>query len=371
MHSILKKKGLSNQHQIDYCKLCKKLSINDLQNIFSSVFEQEVFSVLKKMCLKDSSCWSKTLVTAVLDDSVFRMWLKNDQLLLDFDNCYGRFFSGQFGKVVSGAKILTFGLSINGVFYPMYFDFVKKSTDSIPKVEKATEVAQRIVKKWHKFVQDALQKGVFIPKINFSCDSGYNDVTLSKVVDNCSLNYISVPKKSHIIEIYNRNGTKITIKLSVWIEKKFIQAEKRHKKKSSEPFTFRFRAKYCNQNRTVTFLAFRFNGSEKVSIIYTTNKNIHEKTLRKHWFQRTYIEQFFKLLKHVMQIQEARPSGKTDFFFKICRYAFVALHAQLLIKKLRLHSFWNKKDGFITLQRTLNDDPDLHNLLHDLLGIKN
>jgi hypothetical protein len=252
----------------------------------------------------------------------------------------------------------------------MYFDFVKKSTDAVPKVDKSSEVAQKIVKKWHSFVQNSIQKGVLIPQINFSCDSGYSDVPLSKVVNNCSLNYISVPKKSHFIDIFDRNGKSTKLKISVWLEENFIKAEERHKKISSEPFTMRFRANYCTQNREVTFLAFRLKGSKKVTLIYTLDKNIHSKTLRRHWFQRTYIEQFFKLLKHVMQIQESRSSGITDFFFKICRYSFVALHIQRLIKQLRRHKIWQKRDGFITLQRVLNDDPDLHNLLQSIINPK-
>ena len=72
----------------------------------------------------------------------------------------------------------------------------------------------------------------------------------------------------------------------------------------------RFRAFYDSQNREVVLLAFRLNGSKKVSIIYATDKNIKGKTLRRHWFQRTYIEQFFKLLKHYLLIQKSITTPK-------------------------------------------------------------
>lgn len=275
MNSILAKYEIkSNNHQIDYKKLCKKLTVSKLQKIFDAIFEQQALSTLTEMVSKDSSCWSRELVTAILDDSIFKSWFGNEKILEDFSTCYGRFFSGQCGRVVYGLKIVTFGLNIDGVFYPMYFEFVKKTSDTNQDIEKSTQVAQKLVKKWKKFterVKNSTKNGISIPKIKFSCDSGYSDVLLSNDCEDAELDYISVPKKGHIIEIKSDNGTTKRLKISEWIENIFLTAEQEHQKDTKEPFFIRFRALYCSQNRIVTFLAFRLKGSKKVSIIYSTN----------------------------------------------------------------------------------------------------
>jgi hypothetical protein len=117
----------SNCEQIKYKKICKALTNSQLHAIYEFIFEQQVAQVLEKLIEKDSSNWSRELVTAVLDDSVFRQWLQqNTDTINSFEECYGRFFSGQIGKAVFGYQVATFGLSIDGIFYPMYFECVKK-----------------------------------------------------------------------------------------------------------------------------------------------------------------------------------------------------------------------------------------------------
>ncbi|MDZ7898964.1 MAG: hypothetical protein U5N85_13200 [Arcicella sp.] len=161
------------------------------------------------------------------------------------------------------------------------------------------------------------------------------------------------------------------------MEKEFIALEKQHHQQQKElpdaqktRFTWRFRAKYLSKNQEVTFLAFRLNGSKKVSIIFSPDKNIFSKTLRRHWFQRTYIEQFFKLLKHVLLIQEARVTNKEDFEIKLLRFAFVAWHAQKLVKYIRRHIKEFEKKGFIALQRILCSEKEILDLLQELVVAK-
>ena len=377
LHSILQRYDIgSNNHQINYKKLCKRLTTNEISKIYASVFETQILSVLKRMSEKDSSCWSRELVTAVLDDSIFKQWhgsqdpKNGEKREKDFEHYFGKFFSGQFMSAVYGFKVVTFALCINGILYPLYFDFVKKTVEGHPKPDKATQVAQKLVEKWGLFLEKAKKKGVTLPKIHFSCDSGYNDVALSQTCMDNNLVYISVPKKNHIFEIENSKGEIIKIKLSDWVNNYFLKAEKKHLKTQKTPFIYRFKAQYCAQNREVTLLAFRLKGSKKVSIIYTTDKNIFAKTLRRHWFQRTYIEQFFKLLKHVLQIQEARTRAKNDFEDKLWRFAFIAFHAQKIVAFVRKRVKKFHKCGFITIQRILNDDPDISALLQGLLFTK-
>ena len=372
LHSILKKYGIrSNNYQISFKKLCKKLTTNKIAIIYSSIFESQILAILKKMSEKDSSCWSRELVTAVLDDSIFKQWLTSQDPEKDFEYAFGKFFSGQSMSTVYGFKVVTFALCIDGVLYPLYFDFVKKTVEGNPRPDKATQVAQKLVKKWGLFLKKAEKEGIKLPNIHFSCDSGYNDVPLSKTCLDNNLVYISVPKKSHMFEIEDSKGRITKTNLSDWINNSFLKAEKAHQKTQQTPFICRFKAHYCSQNREVTLLAFRLNGSKKVSIIYTTDKNIFAKTLRRHWFQRTYIEQFFKLLKHVLKIQEARTRTKNDFEDKLWRFAFIALNAQKIVRFVRKRIKKFDKNGFITMQRILNDDPDISDLLQELLGAKN
>ena len=102
LNCILEQYGIkSNNFQINYQKLHKKMSYGTFLGIFSKHFESVVKEKLSSMAEKDDSIWSKVSVTAVLDDSIFRQWLAD---LLDKDDYYGRYFSGQFQKTVYGFK---------------------------------------------------------------------------------------------------------------------------------------------------------------------------------------------------------------------------------------------------------------------------
>jgi hypothetical protein len=329
LHSILTKFGIpSNGLALRYKQLCKALSINKIRNIFEFIFENQVSEALQKRGEKDPSIWSKELVTLVLDDSIFRQWLKSQNPAQDFEGFYACFFSGQYQAAVYGFKVLTLALSIEGVLYPLYFEFVKKAPKDAPsdepKPEKAVEVAEKLVERWGLFKAKLSTKGIALPKLHLSCDNGYSDPNLAKTCAKNDLNYISVPKKNHYFEI---DGQKV--KLADWIAQTYLEAEKAHQVQEKDlpdaqktAFVLRVRATYCAQNQAVTLLAFRLNGSGKVSIIYSTAKNIFAKTLRRHWFQRTYIEQFFKMLKHVLQISEARVRTKADFEGKLVSLLF-------------------------------------------------
>lgn len=377
LHSILRQYDISsNKHQIDYTELCNKLTNSVLHKLFESIFENEVLGVLQQMCEKDSCCWSRELVTALLDDSIFKQWHNRQATAADLEACWGKFFSGQFMASVYGFKVVTFALSIDGIVYPLYFDFVKKKQSEIDKVDTQTQIAAKLVEKWGLLVKKASKKGILIPVLRFSCDSGYSDVGLSNACFDNNLTYISVPKKSHMFEITDKTGHSTKTNLANWIEKVFIVEEQKHElaqaqlpKKNKKPFFYRFRAFYCTQKRQVTLLAFRLNGSKKVSIIYSTDKNIHAKSLRRHWFQRTYIEQFFKLLKHVFKIQDARVKTKKAFHTKLCRFAFVALHAQKLIKHLRKKIKGFHQYGFISIRRMLIKEGIIDDLLQKIINV--
>lgn len=372
LKSILTKFHIGVQyHPNTYRNICKYLTINKIRRIFEFVFETYIETELTKLCQKDSSAWSRELVTVVLDDSVFKQWIQ--EVEAEFASYYQRFFSGQYRSVVSGFKVLTLGVSIDGVFYPLYLEFIKKNEQG--KSEKCPKVAIKLLDRWANFRDRFGKKGLILPPLHLSCDNGYSDVALSEKADNVNLIYISVPKKSHNFEI---NGEKM--KLSEAIKRFFLPAETLHDKQQADlptdkqkKFVLRIKANYCCQkNREVVLLLFRLNGSKKVTAIYCSNNiNIFAKTLRRHWFQRTYIEQFFKTLKHVLKIQEARTSKKMTFEIKLVRFMFMAIHVQKLVKFLRKKSrgaFDGK--GFIAIQRLVNHEKYFLDLLQKKILVK-
>ena len=229
LNSILEKFDIkSNSQQINYKKICKSLTVSKLSKIFEYIFEHEVSKEMIELSQKDSSIWSKELVTVVLDDSIFRQWLEQGLVKQGLDEYYGKYFSGQFGTAVYGYKVVTLGVCINGILYPLYFDFAKKgekstSPNSIKNPDRAIVVAQKLVKKWGSLVENIKKQGIKLPDIHMSCDSGYNDIVLAQICEDNHLIYISVPKKSHCIEIEGKKS-----KLSELVEKEFIPLEKQH-----------------------------------------------------------------------------------------------------------------------------------------------
>ena len=307
-------------------------------------------------------------------------------------------------------------MSINEVFYPLYCEFVKaptakkvvekqskqakiikkevfssaekkaekvrktqakeqekvreKANDLLifsgEKADSAISVAIKLVKRFSLWKRKLGKSTTSLPDFHFSCDSGYSHKLLEKVCRDNHLKYISVPKKAHIFLVAGKQ-----IKGTDLIKTMFLEQESKHEeqesdlpKKEKTPFSLRIKANYCcKDNQSVVLLIFRLNGSKKVSIIYTTHLEIMSKTLRRHWFARTYIEQFFKTLKHVLKIHQTITKTKASFEIKLLRFCFVALHAQNLIKTIRKKIKDFEKKGFIALQRILNNEKIIINLL--------
>ena len=117
----------------------------------------QLSQVLGEMSHKDSSSWSKKLVTVVLDDSVFRSWLSSQGCANDFEDCYGKFFSGQFGTCVYGFRVLSLGVSIDGLLYPLFFDFIKKNSSE--SYQKPVKVAQKLIRRWGDYRKRLAKEG--------------------------------------------------------------------------------------------------------------------------------------------------------------------------------------------------------------------
>lgn len=213
-----------------------------------------------------------------------------------------------------------------------------------------------LVEKVGIFLKKLKEKGCKIPIIALSCDNGYNSAELKESCQNASLAYISVPKKTDKIEV---NG--VVYKIKDYIETVFLVEQTAYEEEAKgnpeinqSPFYQRVRANYYSKNITnAVFLFFRFNGSKKVSVIYCPDKNIFAKTLRHHFFQRTQIEQFFRLLKHSLQIAQAKTTTKHEFELKLLRFNWVALHTQLLTRYLRKKLKQHTKYGFERFRRLI------------------
>jgi hypothetical protein len=363
----------SNHLAQQFKRLYRDLTISKLLKIFEQIFEDQVFEKLEELDKKHSSVWSRELATVLLDDSVFKQWLSSFPAGEDYEKCYGCFFSGQTKSAVYGFKVGCLGMCIDGIYYPLYFEFVsKKSKAENGGKSTSIQAAENLVKRYGKWKRRCKDKGLVVPRLHFSCDNGYSDMGLAHCCELEDLIYSSVPKKSHLFEI---NGVKK--KLSVWIEEEYIKREAIHEKTQAElpeeqrqAFVYRFKGIYLSKDTKVTLIAFRLKASKKVSIVYCTSDTIFSKTLRRHWFQRTYIEQFFKILKHVLKIQESRTTNKEEFTFKLLRFIFMGWHVQKIVRFIRKKMKGFDKKGFIFLQTTLRKDHYFDTLLQKFIVAK-
>ena len=380
----------SNSVSKHYTEIQSKISTKNILSLYEGIFEYQLSEHLSTLFEKHPCIFSRDLVTVVLDDSVFKQWLSSFIEGEDFESCYGKYFSGQTKSSVYGFRVLCLGICIDGLYYPLYFEYVKttkKYKNHNNRKNDAIIKAEKLVKRFGVFYNKLQQKeqiastessGLCLPELHFSCDNGYSHTDLA---DCCAANhliYISVPKKNHFFVIGNT-----TIKLSNWIKEVFIPEEQVYLKEQEKlpkhqrkPFIYRFKGTYRSKKMKVTLIAFRLNGSKRVSIVYSPSSTIFRKTMRRHWFQRTYIEQFFKILKHMLKIQESRTKDKRTFTFKIIRFFWMALHVQKLVRfvkkigKLRHKNHFRNK-GFVVIQRHMRRDEQMHDLLQSLISTKN
>jgi hypothetical protein len=292
-----------------------------------------------ELARKSESTWSRGEVTIVFDDSIFKQWLKNEKT----GTFYDRYFSGQMKSTVYGFRLSLCGISIADTFYPSHFKISQKS-------DCTKEVSNKLLDELHEFLWKISQKeNVSYPNLFVSADNGFDSELL---LDKCTelskkmpIVPICVPKKTNLLEI---DG--VSSSVSKVIEDRFIRQEAEYlrtyegKGVPIPPFTLRVNAIYSKYKKKFVFLFFRLNGSKKVSVIYTTDLNIKSKTLRRRWFQRTLIEQFFRLLKDTLKIQQSKNVDKNGFERKICIFIFKAIHCHSFRnycrKKFRLLKGW-------------------------------
>jgi hypothetical protein len=285
---------------------------------------------LKKLAGQSDSSWSRSQVTVIVDDSIFKMWLKN----MPRGAFYSKFFSGQIKRTVDGFRVTLTGVAVGAEFYPLYFQVVPKGGDT-------KKVALGLLKKVKQiFTEVSDKQGFEYPNLYFSVDSGF---TYDKLISYCErqgIGFIGVPKKTNIFE-FKGGG----MNLKSYIENEFLPQEQAYKEKMGEegkeakPFSIRVRSYYKSQKREVVLLFFRLKGSDKVTVIFCSHLSVMKKTLRRRFFQRTKIELFFRFLKDTLKIQKSKSERYGDFVKKLSLCILKAIFC------LRLQQFFRRKHG--------------------------
>lgn len=358
LNAILLAHGIkSNFIQIKLNELCKSLTNSKLKDIFEHIFSHILAERLVSLSQKRVSTWSRMEITAILDDSIFRQWLTNT---VEFSSFYSSWFSGQIGRTAFGFKVLVFGVSIDGVCYPVFLEFVGKQAG---EKSPAIGCAVKLTAKWKAFVDKLKEKKVELPKIHLSCDNGYSD---SKLLAACELNdliYISVPTRRHkvVFEEVEMSIANLIATLYLPLEASALN------NKGNMPFVLRVKVHYKCFDRDVVLLLFRLQGSKKVSVIYTCDLKIMAKTLRRRWFNRTQIEQFFRMLKHTLKIQTAKTKDKDGMEFKLLYFCFVALHVQRFTRLVRKSFKSFQRFGFEQIRRLIISELHHIDIIDDIL----
>jgi hypothetical protein len=329
------------------------LSYRQIELAVCAILKEVALDVLTDLAKKSDSSWSRAAVSLVIDDSIFKQWLTHGQLDPATAEYFDRYFSGQSKSVVYGFRITLCGLAIDDTFYPMYFTLTKK-------VDNTRQIACDLLSQAHKDITLACKKAeVTIPNLFLSVDSGFHGLELLNLcatfaTTTLPITLVCVPKNNHIIEIQATKDTpEFRGKLPEFIDKHFKVAEEKFYEdpnNKDEHFTMRLKINYVSVNTELIILIFRFKKSQKVSVIYTTDLNIKAKTLRHRWFQRTHIEQFFRILKDTLKIQLSKSTDKNGFVKKFCIKLFQALHIQLFRNYCRRRFRYFRKMAFPTIR---------------------
>jgi hypothetical protein len=317
-------------------KLGYKLIWSWLEECIRSEFKTDFEELLKQ---SDSS-WSRQNITAIGDESVFRQWLSGESK----DEHYFKSYSGQFGKSVWGYKMSVFGIMMNDRFYPLVIKCLKLG-------ETCSSVAEKCVDELADFL-NKISERYDKPALFFSTDSGFNNVLLLQKMEERGFIPICVPKDSHRIVYEDK---RLNIKE---LKETFEKKERKYfaKNKDKDCFCWRIRATYQMHKREVVFILFRFKGSKKVSVVFCYDIHVQEKTIRRHWFARTSIEQFFRLMKTTLKIQESVSNSYAGFLKKFSMTCLKACFILQMRNRVRKKIREMKKVTWATIRRLLAYD---------------
>ena len=144
-------------------KLWRDHTFGEIKRLTLSLSVEQFEAALEKLSGQSESSWSRSRVTVIVDDSIFKMWLKN----MPRGAYYSKFFSGQIKRTVHGFRVTLIGVAVGDDFYPLYFQVV-------PKGGNTKKVALNLLKKVQKiFTEVSDRQGVEYPNLYFSADSGF------------------------------------------------------------------------------------------------------------------------------------------------------------------------------------------------------
>jgi len=296
MRSILQSIGIGSN---TVAKVWTQQTYEQIQTKVTTLLVQLFTVRLVALMQQSDSSWSRANVVIVVDDSIFKQWLK------DGDQCkfYDKYFSGQTHKTEHGFQLLLIGVAVNDEFYPLYFRCVSKAAD---KKEAALKLVKKVVL---LLEQTATKQEVTYPSISLSVDSGYRYKPLAAYCSIEGIHYIFGGARNHVL-YYRKTKTNVKQLIENVFspkEKAYEEQQKKAGKEDYDPFTLRLRLTYQSMNREVVLLLFRLKGSKKVSAIFCTSLEIKGKTLRRHFFQRTKIEFFLDSSKIPLKSKQALP----------------------------------------------------------------
>lgn len=352
---LLKSVGIqSNQKN----KKWSKLSHRKLFKWLNLYLKQAFLVDFKVLLAKSDSTWSRQNITVVGDESVFRQWLEG--LKKEDDPYYGKYFSGQFCKSVWGYKTSLWGIMFNDRFYPIEIKFLGTN-------DTCSSIAQCCFVIVSELLLKSLE-GYQKPLLHVSVDSGFNNKELLSKIESKGFIPICVPKNSHIIE-YNGNRLKMSELKEIYKEKEEafkLKYEKINalKLKNGEPISlenkqapalvWRQKVQYQMHGKSVILLLFRLKNSNKVSVVFTTDLKAKAITIRRHWFTRTSIEQFFRLMKTTLKVQESKSENYQGFIKKFSLICFKACFVLDLRNRVRAKVKGMKKATWVDIRRILS-----------------
>ena len=341
LRSILDSLGVSSNN---YQKVWQKISCQTIIRVANAYFSFVLSSRLQALGEKSISTHSRANITLIIDGSVFKQWLENEL----FGKYYAKYFSGQTHRCEYGFHLILLGISIGEDFYPFRFHILRKD-----KGQTAKSVACKLLQKAHSFLANlASCHSISWGKLYLSIDSGFRCPKLLEYCEQFDIAPIVACTKSHN---YIIDGQKA--KLSTHIEQLYKKKEEEHKKqyadnqKEAPAFVLRVKAYYSCMKKWVILVFFRVNHSKKVSVVFTTYLLAQAKTVRRRFFQRVKIEQFFRFVKHTLKIQQSTSKNFIGFLKKVALFFLKAVLCLAFQKKYRKMRGANKKWGFERIRR--------------------
>ena len=187
----------------------KTISLKQWRNIFESCFSQEALQALIKLKNQSASSQSRGLPLLSIDDSVIRKWMGNHYI--------GKWFSGQFKKVVLGLDIVLVCLRIGSNILPLKLWVMSKRGPYKKRTERANLLIKSLADQWKV-------ENIDLKMIAISMDAGYTDNTLIKALRSYGFVKIVGGIKGHY-RVYKHKYDKVYQEQSTAVKNLFTQED--------------------------------------------------------------------------------------------------------------------------------------------------